>query len=86
MSFTGLRILWQIYSQNLFFFQQNFCFFSKILYLCFGTQQVLDQHCVGLEKKIEVYVDGKSIELPELQSVVCLNIDSWGAGVQLWGR
>lgn len=57
----------------------------KILYLCFGTQQVLDQYCVGLEKKIKVYVDEEHIELPELQSVICLNIDSWGAGVQLWG-
>ncbi|KAJ6633775.1 Diacylglycerol kinase epsilon [Pseudolycoriella hygida] len=57
---------------------------NKILYLCFGTQQVLDQYCVGLEKKVKVYIDEKSIELPELQSIVCLNIDSWGAGVQLW--
>lgn len=46
---------------------------------------MLDQHCVGLEKKILLYIDEKNIELPELQSVVCLNIDSWGAGVKLWG-
>lgn len=41
--------------------------------------------CVGLEKKIDVYLDDVKIDLPELQSVVFLNIDSWGAGVQLWG-
>lgn len=42
--------------------------------------------CVGLEKKIDVYLDGEKIDLPELQAVVCLNIDSWGAGVHLWGK
>ncbi|KAG4065720.1 hypothetical protein HA402_012398 [Bradysia odoriphaga] len=57
---------------------------NKILYLGFGTQQVLDQYCVGLEKKMMLYIDEKNIELPELQSVVVLNIDSWGAGVKLW--
>lgn len=41
---------------------------------------------MGLEKKIVLYIDEKNIELPELQSVVCLNIDSWGAGVKLWGK
>lgn len=57
----------------------------QILYLCFGTHQVVLPDCVGLEKKIELYLDDEKIELPELQAVVCLNIDSWGAGVQLWG-
>lgn len=57
----------------------------QLLYLCFGTHQVVLPDCVGLEKMIDVYLDDRKIELPELQSVVCLNIDSWGAGVQLWG-
>lgn len=60
--------------------------FSQILYLCFGTHQVVLPDCVGLEKKIDVYLDGEKIDLPELQAVVCLNIDSWGAGVNLWGE
>lgn len=54
--------------------------------MCFGTHQVVLPDCVGLEKKIDVYLDGEKIELPELQAVVCLNIDSWGAGVHLWGN
>lgn len=57
---------------------------NKALYLCFGTQQMVQPDCVGLEKQIELYLDGTKIDLPELQSVVCLNIDSWGAGVRLW--
>lgn len=59
---------------------------NKLLYLCFGTHQVVQQDCLGLEKSVEVYLDDKLISLPELQSVICSNIDSWGAGVKLWGK
>lgn len=58
----------------------------QILYLCFGTQQVVQPDCIGLEKHVDVYLDGVLVDpLPEVQSIVCLNIDSWGAGVKLWG-
>lgn len=57
---------------------------NKLLYLCFGTHQVVQQDCAGLESAVEVYLDDRQLELPELQSVVCLNIDSWGAGVKLF--
>lgn len=57
---------------------------NKALYLCFGTQQVVQPDCVGLEQHVELYLDNVRVELPELQSIVCLNIDSWGAGVRLW--
>ncbi|XP_044272407.1 diacylglycerol kinase epsilon isoform X2 [Tribolium madens] len=59
--------------------------FNKILYLCFGTQQVVTSDCKNLEQKIDLYLDGKQIDLPELESIVILNIPSWGAGVNLWG-
>lgn len=58
---------------------------NKILYLIFGTHQVVQQDCLNLEQKLEVCLDKKAIDLPELQSVVITNIDSWGAGVHLWG-
>lgn len=58
----------------------------QILYLCFGTGQIVLPDCVGLEKKIDIFLDDEKIDLPELQAVVCLNIDSWGAGVHLWGK
>ena len=29
-------------------------------------------------------MDGKKIELPEIESVVVLNIPCWGAGVRPW--
>lgn len=61
-------------------------FVLQALYLCYGTHQVVQQDCVDLEKKVEIYLDDVKIDLPELQSIVVLNIDSWGAGVKLWGK
>lgn len=58
--------------------------FNKILYLCFGTQQVVTSDCKNLEQRLDLYLDGKHINLPELESIVVLNISSWGAGVNLW--
>ncbi|KAK9508998.1 hypothetical protein O3M35_006420 [Rhynocoris fuscipes] len=57
---------------------------NKLLYLIFGTQQVMERQCKGLEQYIELYLDGHLIKLPELESIVVLNIPSWGAGVYLW--
>lgn len=56
---------------------------NKLVYFIYGTQQVLIQDCDRLHQNLEVYLDGEKIDLPELQSVVVLNIDSWGAGVKL---
>ncbi|GLV39416.1 Diacyl glycerol kinase epsilon [Carabus blaptoides fortunei] len=58
--------------------------FNKLLYLCFGTQQVVAAGCRGLNKRVEVYLDGELVTLPDLEAIVVLNIPSWGAGVDLW--
>ncbi|CAG5093683.1 Similar to DGKE: Diacylglycerol kinase epsilon (Homo sapiens) [Cotesia congregata] len=58
--------------------------FNKLLYLCFGTQQVVERECKDLDKRIEVYLDGKQVDLPSTESIVVLNIPYWGAGVKLW--
>lgn len=60
--------------------------FNKMMYLCFGTQQVVAADCKNLEKRLNIFLDGVQIDLPELESVVILNIPSWGAGVNLWGE
>ena len=52
--------------------------------MCFGTQQVVERECKDLDKNIEVYLDDEKMELPSIESVVALNIPSWGAGVDLW--
>ncbi|XP_020280420.1 diacylglycerol kinase epsilon isoform X2 [Pseudomyrmex gracilis] len=58
--------------------------FNKLLYLGFGTQQVVERECKDLDKSLEVYLDDKKVELPSIESVVILNIPSWAAGVDLW--
>jgi len=58
--------------------------FNKLLYLCFGTQHVVERECKDLDKSLVVYLGGKKVELPSIESVVILNIPSWAAGVDLW--
>ncbi|GLH12650.1 Diacylglycerol kinase eta [Gryllus bimaculatus] len=58
--------------------------FNKILYLGYGTQQAVERSCQDLEKRLDLFLDGKKMELPSIESVVILNIPSWGAGVHLW--
>lgn len=60
--------------------------FFQLLYLCFGTQQVVNADCKNLEQKLDLYLDGKLVHLPELEGIVVLNISSWGSGVDLWGN
>lgn len=55
-----------------------------MLYLCFGTQQVVERECKDLDKNIEVYLDNKKVDLPSVEGIVILNIPSWAAGVNLW--
>ncbi|TMW41277.1 hypothetical protein DOY81_013644 [Sarcophaga bullata] len=57
--------------------------FNKLIYFGFGTQQIVQRDCEGLNEKIDLYLDNELVELPELQSIVFLNIDSWGAGCKL---
>ena len=33
---------------------------------------------------IEVFMDGEKVDLPNIESVVVLNIQNWGAGVKPW--
>lgn len=49
-------------------------------------KDVLEHACAGLEKKIELTVDGRTVELPEIEGLVVLNIPFWGAGVRPWGE
>lgn len=58
---------------------------NKMLYLTFGTKDFLEgRKCSNLNERIILEMDGVKINLPELESVVILNIPSWGAGADLW--
>lgn len=56
---------------------------NKFLYFIYGSKEVFWQKCEGLHKQLELFMDGEKVELPDLQSIVVLNIDSWGGGVSL---
>lgn len=55
-----------------------------MMYLWYGADQVFEPSCKDLEEKVELYLDGTKVELPSVESIVILNIPSWGAGVPLW--
>ena len=58
--------------------------FNKLLYFVYGTKDVLERECQNLDRVLEVELDGRRVELPNLESLVVLNIPSWGAGVRPW--
>ena len=58
--------------------------YNKLLYFIYGTKDVLERECQDLDRLLEVELDGERIELPNLESLVVLNIPSWGAGVRPW--
>ncbi|KAK3867884.1 hypothetical protein Pcinc_026681 [Petrolisthes cinctipes] len=57
---------------------------NKLVYFTYGTKDVLERECNALEERLEVYMDGVQVELPNMEAVVILNIPTWGAGVRPW--
>ncbi|KAK6766986.1 hypothetical protein RB195_026322 [Necator americanus] len=57
---------------------------NKLLFFSFGTKDVFTRTCKGLRDKISLYLDDQYVQLPEIEGIVFLNIQSWGAGVQPW--
>lgn len=58
---------------------------NKVLYSFFGTKDFLEGgRCSSLNQRIVLEMDGRPIALPELESIVVLNINSWAAGADLW--
>ena len=39
---------------------------NKLIYFSYGTKDVLERQCQNLHKKLELYMDGVKIELPEI--------------------
>lgn len=57
---------------------------NKLLFFIYGTKDTFEKECRKLNEKVKLELDGREVELPELESVVVLNINSWGAGVPVW--
>ncbi|XP_076033309.1 diacylglycerol kinase epsilon [Oratosquilla oratoria] len=57
---------------------------NKLIYFTFGTKDVLEHECKDLDQHIEVYMNKRRVNLPNIEAVVILNIPCWGAGVRPW--
>lgn len=58
--------------------------FNKFIYFTYGTKDVVEQSCEGLERQVQLFIDGKQVDLSPVQAIVFLNVDSWGAGIKPW--
>ncbi|CCD63966.1 Diacylglycerol kinase [Caenorhabditis elegans] len=60
--------------------------FNKTQYAKIGLQKMFfERTCKDLWKRIELEVDGRIIELPNIEGIVVLNLLSWGSGANPWG-
>uniref|UniRef100_A0A1I7SZW6 Diacylglycerol kinase n=2 Tax=Caenorhabditis tropicalis TaxID=1561998 RepID=A0A1I7SZW6_9PELO len=60
--------------------------FNKTQYAKIGLQKMFfERTCKDLWKRIELEVDGRTIELPNIEGIVVLNLLSWGSGANPWG-
>ncbi|CAI4226938.1 unnamed protein product [Auanema sp. JU1783] len=60
--------------------------FNKTQYAKIGLQKMFfERTCKDLWKRIELEVDGKQIELPNIEGIIILNLLSWGSGANPWG-
>lgn len=57
---------------------------NKMVYFGYGTKDVLERKCSQLNEKISLEIDGKTQKLPQLESILLLNIPSWGGGADIW--
>ncbi|VDM46295.1 unnamed protein product, partial [Toxocara canis] len=59
--------------------------FQQLQYVKIGLQKAFfERTCKDLWKRIELEVDGKLIELPNIEGIVVLSLLSWGSGANPW--
>ncbi|XP_037116249.1 diacylglycerol kinase epsilon [Syngnathus acus] len=57
---------------------------NKAVYFLYGTKDCLVQECKGLDKRIELELDGERVELPCLEGIIVCNVGYWGGGCRIW--
>ncbi|XP_078348562.1 diacylglycerol kinase epsilon-like [Oculina patagonica] len=57
---------------------------NKAVYGLYGARDVLEQDCKDLHELVELEMDGRKVDLPELEGIVILNINSWCGGCEIW--
>ncbi|GLV43765.1 uncharacterized protein CBL_06911 [Carabus blaptoides fortunei] len=64
----------------------NSRFHNKGVYVKMGLRKMVGRKmCKDLHKEIRLEVDGKHVELPQVEGIIILNILSWGSGANPWG-
>ncbi|XP_060523914.1 diacylglycerol kinase theta [Cylas formicarius] len=60
---------------------------NKSVYVKMGLRKIVGQGkvCKDLHKEVRLEVDGKPVELPQVEGIIILNILSWGSGANPWG-
>ncbi|XP_043462273.1 diacylglycerol kinase theta isoform X6 [Leptopilina heterotoma] len=59
---------------------------NKSVYVKMGLRKMVGRKpCKDLHKEIRLEVDGKLVELPQVEGIIILNILSWGSGANPWG-
>ncbi|XP_012528051.1 diacylglycerol kinase theta isoform X8 [Monomorium pharaonis] len=59
---------------------------NKGVYVTMGLRKMVRRKpCKDLHKEIRLEVDGKLVELPQVEGIIILNILSWGSGANPWG-
>ncbi|KAK9880180.1 hypothetical protein WA026_010053 [Henosepilachna vigintioctopunctata] len=59
---------------------------NKSVYVKMGLRKMVGpKMCKDLRREIRLEVDGKLVELPQVEGIIILNILSWGSGANPWG-
>ncbi|XP_006562734.1 diacylglycerol kinase theta isoform X4 [Apis mellifera] len=59
---------------------------NKGVYVTMGLRKMVKRKpCKDLHKEIRLEVDGRLVELPQVEGIIILNILSWGSGANPWG-
>ncbi|XP_018394366.1 PREDICTED: diacylglycerol kinase theta isoform X3 [Cyphomyrmex costatus] len=59
---------------------------NKGVYVRMGLRKMVGRKpCKDLHKEIRLEVDGRLVELPQVEGIIILNILSWGSGANPWG-
>ncbi|XP_065897933.1 diacylglycerol kinase theta-like [Dysidea avara] len=62
-------------------------FHNKGVYVQLALQKMVTKKVTAeLSKHINIIVDDHPVQLPDLEGIVVLNIQSWGAGAEVWGN
>eukprot|EP00164_Ancoracysta_twista_P001642 GFYU01002157.1.p1 GENE.GFYU01002157.1~~GFYU01002157.1.p1 ORF type:complete len:727 (+),score=164.58 GFYU01002157.1:313-2493(+) len=59
---------------------------NKVWYGEFGAREIFSRSCANLYKDVDVFMDGQKVELPAIEGIIVLNINSYCGGVDLWNN